>query len=550
MPGMPNTLTPRARALRTEVALCLFALLVLLPSIGAQSSISGQDEYWLSFRTVLEMQARGEWLTPYVNGAVRLQKPPLLYWAMRGLFEGFGPSLWAARLPSVLAGVGFVLVSAQLARRLGAPVLLTGLCVLGAAGVAVESRRAMFDLPVACLSTWAIYWALRWWQQGALHRLLLAAVALAAAAMTKGPVGLWFFLAPAVAALLWSRRRPAGSWWHLLPAVVVFAGLALPWPIWAAGAHPQFWSVMSEQAQSRAFGLASLAGLPGVVGAAIGLCVPWAVMLLGAALAVLRRRHPQQATARWLLTWVAIGLVPFGLMSSFERYMLAFVAPMAVLTSTWFVTLSAAGQRAHLTTAVVLVAVPTCLFATFVLWFDLTLWPPVLALVLIVGLLRASRAAAPPVVPVGIGLAVVMMLLLGGIYPAIGINRLPADLPADLGTTRLATWARTQPGMLSIVSGRSVVELAARAEDLAAFHGYLFVAQEEAPTVEALAKAAAVRLERVGDFGSFYSRRAWLRFCREGAGWSEWQDALRSRSLARLLPRFVYYRVGGSSGPR
>ena len=65
-----------------------FAVACLLPSIGSQSSISGQDEYWLSFRTVLEMQERGEWLTPYVNGEVRLQKPPLLYWAMRlGLFS-------------------------------------------------------------------------------------------------------------------------------------------------------------------------------------------------------------------------------------------------------------------------------------------------------------------------------------------------------------------------------------------------------------------------------------------------------------------------------
>ena len=58
------------------------AALLLVPSIWSPCSITGQDEYWLSFRTVLEMQERGEWLTPYVNGQVRLQKPPLLYWAL------------------------------------------------------------------------------------------------------------------------------------------------------------------------------------------------------------------------------------------------------------------------------------------------------------------------------------------------------------------------------------------------------------------------------------------------------------------------------------
>ena len=59
------------------------AVLLLLPSIWSPCSITGQDEYYLSFRTVLEMEERGEWLTPYVNGQVRLQKPPLLYWLMR-----------------------------------------------------------------------------------------------------------------------------------------------------------------------------------------------------------------------------------------------------------------------------------------------------------------------------------------------------------------------------------------------------------------------------------------------------------------------------------
>ncbi|HEB52839.1 MAG TPA: hypothetical protein ENI87_06265, partial [bacterium] len=73
-------------------------VLLLLPSIWSPCSITGQDEYWLSFRTVLEMQERGEWLTPYVNGEVRLQKPPLLYWLMRLSFLAFGSNLFAARI--------------------------------------------------------------------------------------------------------------------------------------------------------------------------------------------------------------------------------------------------------------------------------------------------------------------------------------------------------------------------------------------------------------------------------------------------------------------
>ena len=44
-----------------------------------------------------------EWLIPHVNGAVRLQKPPLAYWASAVSFRCFGVSTFTGRLPMVLA---------------------------------------------------------------------------------------------------------------------------------------------------------------------------------------------------------------------------------------------------------------------------------------------------------------------------------------------------------------------------------------------------------------------------------------------------------------
>ena len=197
-----------------DLGLLLFALAALLPSIWSEGSISGQDEYYLSFRTVLEMRERGEWLVPWVNGEVRLQKPPLLYWAMLVAMELLGPNAFAARMPSVAAGALFAVAAARLARRCGASAMLTGLLVVAAAGVAVEARRAMFDLPVACLATWSLVLGMDWWRRGSVLALQGAAVLLAAAAMTKGPVALWFVAAPALAGLVVHRRRPVGPWWQ------------------------------------------------------------------------------------------------------------------------------------------------------------------------------------------------------------------------------------------------------------------------------------------------------------------------------------------------
>ncbi len=521
-----------------------FALACLLPAIGSQSSISGQDEYWLSFRTVLEMQERGEWLTPYVNGEVRLQKPPLLYWAIRALFELFGASVFVARIPTVVAGAAFAVAAAKIARCFSYSGTAVGLMVIATAGVAVESRRAMFDLPVACLSSWAILWGIRWVRGGSLAAMLTAAGFLAAAAMTKGPVAMWFLLAPIVAALLARRWRPVGSWMHVVVGLVVFGALALPWPLWVQQAHPKFWNVMAEQAEHREFGLAGLLSLPKIAGAALGLLVPWSIAFLGATIATVRGRHPQQGVAKWLLTWFLVGLVPFALMSSFERYVLALLVPMGLLTQSWMASLLLRHLRAHLIVAASLLALPTVVFGSFVAWFGFSYVAPAIAFVMVWVTLRGAVDATPSLRRFAIHASLSFVALLGLVYPAIGINALPEALPAEMQTSRVGTWGRPQPGMLSIELGRSVKQVNRSDSDLGAFEGVLLTLEEEAADVAARCAATGKSCEQIAAFPSFYSRRAWLRFFKEGIGWPEWKRALVARDPGPLMPRFVALRVG------
>lgn len=143
--------------------------------------------------------------------------------------------------------------------------------------------------------------------------------------------------------------------------------------------------------------------------------------------------------------------------------------------------------------------------------------------------------------------AAMLCVLLGGIYPSLGINQLPGDLPADLATREVRTFGRPQPGMLSMRLGRSVQQMDGRAEGLAErlenFHGYLFVLEQDLDRVEGAARQAGITIERVGAFHSFYSRKAWLKFYRTGVAWEDWRRALTSRSPTELQPRFVYYRL-------
>lgn len=525
------------------------AVLLLLPSIWSPCSITGQDEYYLSFRTVLEMEERGEWLTPYVNGQIRLQKPPLLYWLMRCSFLAFGPNLFAARIWTVLFGAGMALFTAKLARRYqGAGTgYLAGVFVLGAAGVMIDARRAMFDLPIGCLCTMAIYGSVRWHQGGRLRDALFTAAALAAASMTKGPVALWFFAAPLLAALVARRRRTASSWWHWLPATALFCAMALPWPAWVQAAHPEFWAVMQQQAQSREFGLPSPDRPFKLLAAVLGLFVPWSAAALAASWAALRGRFQPGSPARWLLLWVLIGALPFAFMKTFERYMLALACPMAVLAAIWLSTCSDRLLRLHATVATFLVGVPVLVFSLFAAWFGLAYLWPLAALALLCLTWRVARRGEPDVPLVAALCAALLSALLGLVYPSLGINQLPDDLPSDLKTAEVRVFARPQPGMLSMQLGRSVQPFDPRPDTLAArlkkYNGYLFALDSDAPVLGEAARSAGVTLERVREFRSFYSRKAWLKFFKQGLGGDDWREALWARSAEGLKPTFVCFRV-------
>lgn len=521
-------------------------VLLLLPSIWSPCSITGQDEYFLSFRTVLEMQERSEWLTPYVNGEVRLQKPPLLYWLMRGSFEVFGSNLFAARLWSVLFGATLALFSNKLARLYNQKGYLAGLLALSAAGVMIEARRAMFDLPVASMCTAAIYYAIVWHRRGQLRAAVTMATCVAAAAMCKGPVALWFFGAPLLAAVLVRRGASAGPWWHVVAAVGWFAALALPWPLWAQANHPSFWHVLADQAAERQFAWPELSRLPRLGGALLGLIVPWSLCMLGACWAVLRWRV-QLPHGRWLLVWLIVGLLPFAFMKTFERYLLGLLPPALILTASWLEQLPAVARRLQLTIAVVVVAIPVVVFALFAAWFGFSYVGPAVSVLLVVAAWRSARRTEPnPAKTAGL-CAVLLSTLLGWVYPSLGINQLPADLPADLVDRGVQTFGRPQPGMLSMRVQRSVQQMDGRNEQLGArlanYHGYLFVLEQDQERVLAAARQRGVTLERIGAFRSFYSRKAWLKFYRSGVSRDDWLEALASRSPERLQPRFIYYRL-------
>jgi 4-amino-4-deoxy-L-arabinose transferase-like glycosyltransferase len=94
------------------------------------------------------MLSTGDWIIPEYNGLPRYQKPILFYW-LQACFQGlFGSTVWAARLPSALAGTMLVLLVANLGRKLwgDAAGLWSGIVLAVMAEFVLLSRLVMTDI--------------------------------------------------------------------------------------------------------------------------------------------------------------------------------------------------------------------------------------------------------------------------------------------------------------------------------------------------------------------------------------------------------------------
>ena len=66
------------------------------------------------------MIQRGDYVVPYFNNQLRLDKPPLAYWAQVASYRIFGESDFSARFPSAVAAALTALVIVAWGYRVGA----------------------------------------------------------------------------------------------------------------------------------------------------------------------------------------------------------------------------------------------------------------------------------------------------------------------------------------------------------------------------------------------------------------------------------------------
>lgn len=285
---------------------------------------------------------------PYFN------KPPLAFWIHGFFLNIFGPELWAARLPSLLAAIAGTVLITIIGGRLASPRigLLAGVILALTLEWFRYTRAISLDLWVTVFLLGAVLCAanlvasLQHSRPGSMRRDLIhaagAGVCMGLALMTKPLTGL--LAAPLLAVwMAWvgvpMRRALAFAAISLLAALAV----AAPWHI---AMHLRFPSTflahyLGKQSLDRAAGEGFDAKPAWYYAELIGQTYwPWLLTMLAAALAMIRRRtidkSPRRAATRLCIVWSIAWLLALSLFAAkMGRYAVVLYPVLALLSALW-----------------------------------------------------------------------------------------------------------------------------------------------------------------------------------------------------------------------
>jgi len=327
-PGDPRRLDPAALVLAAaSLALGLYLYLGMLGATPLQRG----NEAGYAFPPI-QMLDSGDYLVTSYQGEHFLDKPSLSHWIVALSYRLFGVSVFAARLPSAVAGLATILIVGLWVRRrsgdaagaLAALILMfsfefvfVAMTFAADAFLTLAATIAILELDAAARRTdgSALLWGAR------------CGAALAFAFLFKGLVGIVLPVGAVATALLLERRRPAdlslrGAW-----TLVVLVALIAPWHVaMAYRLGDEFWRVFYWQNQLLRGATDVYMSIKGrgpffYVGVLAWAIFPWSLHLAGAA--------PERGSSKVPLAWLLFGLVFWSVLVMKREVYLATLLPAA-----------------------------------------------------------------------------------------------------------------------------------------------------------------------------------------------------------------------------
>ena len=144
--------------------------------------------------TSKDMVLSGDWVTPTLNGKNFYDKPILYNWLAALSFMLFGFTEFAARLPAALLGLGCVIITYLLGRRMFGPMVgfLAGVILATSPEYVVLSRVVVHDIALAFFVTLSLFLFYLGFVSERYRKtcFLIFYVSSGFAVLAKGPVGI------------------------------------------------------------------------------------------------------------------------------------------------------------------------------------------------------------------------------------------------------------------------------------------------------------------------------------------------------------------------
>jgi 4-amino-4-deoxy-L-arabinose transferase-like glycosyltransferase len=179
-----------------------------------------------------EMLERGDYVSTWLNGQPRFDKPILIYWLQAASASLLGLNEFALRLPSALASCAWIGAIWLFARRFVGRDSGHAAAFLAAstAGITVIGRAAIADALLNLFLALGMFDIYRYAAEGRPSLRRRAFLWIGLGLLTKGPVAL---LVPGAASLLaFALQRRLSDWWRAVrdPAAwAILLAVALPW---------------------------------------------------------------------------------------------------------------------------------------------------------------------------------------------------------------------------------------------------------------------------------------------------------------------------------
>jgi len=287
-----------------------------------------------------EMLETGSWLVPTIGKRARLQKPPIIYWAMAASMAAFGSeSEWPARLPSVVASLAVAILIADLgARQFGSRVgLVAGLAQLSSVYVLVSGQLADPDMLLAAAVTLGMWSFARFLLADRSTRPRCFSVAFWCAAgiafLVKGPIGPALFVPAALLFAVTARRRDAVHFFFDPIALACFALLVVPWPVAAYLSHPGILGAWGEENVARFRGELGRSSPLFYLYTAPWMALPWTPLAVTGAVSLWKER-PRDPIFSLFLAWLCVDFVILSVSAGkHDRYLVPVLPPLALFAA-------------------------------------------------------------------------------------------------------------------------------------------------------------------------------------------------------------------------